>query len=171
MGSKHPTIVPYQAFPTEDSYAVVACASENIWPRFCEAIGREDLVDDERFATNTDRVTNRDELEEILSAEIVMYTTDEIVERLRHHDVPASAVKDMAEVFEHPQVRARHMRQSVDHPTVGTVEMPGSPMNYLERKTELDEHPPLLGEQTNEILAEFDYSECEIENFHAKGVV
>jgi crotonobetainyl-CoA:carnitine CoA-transferase CaiB-like acyl-CoA transferase len=171
MGSKHPTIAPYQAFLTEDSYVVVACASENIWPRFCKAIGREDLVDDERFATNTDRVTNRDDLEEILAAEMAKYTTDEIIDCLRDHDVPASGVNDMADVFEHPQVQARNMRQSVDHPTVGTVEMPGSPMNYLERTTELDKHPPLLGEQTDEILAEFGYSEREIEDFHANNVV
>jgi len=171
MGSRHPTIAPYQAFQTKDSYAVVACASENIWPRFCEAIDRPSLVDDERFATNADRVEHRTDLEEILGSAFATYTTDEIVARLREHDVPASAVNDLATVFEHPQVQARGMRRSIDHPTAGRVEMPGSPMNFVERTTELDRHPPLLGEHTVEILAEFGYSDAEIDDFAANDIV
>lgn len=171
MGSRHPTIAPYQAFPTEDDWVVVACASENIWPRFCEALDREDLTDDERFATNEDRVSNREELEEILTAEISPYTTEKIVTRLREHDVPATPVNDMADVFSHPQVEAREMRRGIDHPTVGTVEMPGTPMNFAEMVTAFDQHPPLLGEQTDEILGEFGYSEQEIEQFHENDIV
>jgi crotonobetainyl-CoA:carnitine CoA-transferase CaiB-like acyl-CoA transferase len=171
MGSKHPTIAPYQAFPTEDGYAVVACASEHIWPRFCEALGRDDLVDDERFATNNDRVSNREELEEILSAEIAAYTTDEIVTHLREYDVPASSVNDLEDVFTHEQVQARDMHQSIDHPTVGPVEMPGSPMNFLDRMTVSETHPPRLGEQTDEILAEFGFADEEIAAFHENDVV
>jgi crotonobetainyl-CoA:carnitine CoA-transferase CaiB-like acyl-CoA transferase len=171
MGSKHPTIAPYQAFPTKDGYAVVACASDNIWPRFCEALDLKNLVEDDRFATNTDRVNNRDELEVILGDEFAKYRTDEIVARLHEHDVPASTVNDMAAVFDHPQVRARGMCKSVGHPTVGTVEMPGSPMNFRKQLTKFDEHPPLLGEHTDEILADFGFSEVEIEQFHANDVV
>ncbi len=171
MGSRHPTIAPYQAFPTDDDWVVVACASENIWPRFCEALDREDLTDDGRFATNEDRVSNRAKLEEILTAEIEQYTTEAIVERLHDHDVPATPVNDMADVFSHPQVEARDMRRGIDHPTAGTVEMPGTPMNFAEMATAFDQHPPLLGEQTDEILEEFGYSQREIEQFHDNDVV
>ena len=171
MGSRHPTIAPYQAFPTADDWVVVACASENIWPRFCAALDREELADDERFATNEQRVTNREELEAILTAEVEQYTTDEIVEMLRDHDVPATAVNDMADVFSHPQVEAREMRRAIDHPTAGAVEMPGSPMNFLGGETAFERHPPLLGEQTDEILSEFGYSEDEIEQLHEDDVV
>ena len=171
MGSRHPTIAPYQAFPTNDDWVVVACASENIWPRFCRALGREDLADDERFVRNERRVTNREELEAILTAEIQQYATDEIVETLREHDVPATPVNDMADVFAHPQVESRAMRRRIDHPTAGSVEMPGSPMNFLDGATTFDRHPPLLGEQTDEILTEFGYSEAEIERFRERNVV
>jgi crotonobetainyl-CoA:carnitine CoA-transferase CaiB-like acyl-CoA transferase len=171
MGSRHPTISPYQAYETTDSYAVVACASEHIWPRFCRALGREDMIDDDRFATNEDRVNNREQLEDILSAEIAEYETEEIVTRLRDHDVPASAVNDMADVFSHPQVEARNMRLSLDHPTTGHIEMPGSPMNFLQAATSLDGHPPELGEHTDEILSEFGYDQARIEAFHENDIV
>jgi len=171
MGSRHPTIAPYQAFPTADDWVVVACASEHIWPRFCAAIGREELADDDRFATNERRVENREELEAILTAETEEYTTDEVVELLREHDVPATAVNDMADVFAHPQVDARGMRRSIEHPTVGSVELPDSPMRFLERTTVFDRHPPLLGEHTDELLAELGYSPEEVERLHDDGVV
>jgi crotonobetainyl-CoA:carnitine CoA-transferase CaiB-like acyl-CoA transferase len=171
MGSRHPTIVPYQAFSTADDFVVVACASENIWPRFCRALDREDLTDDDRFATNEDRVTNREELEAILTAEIEEYTTEEIVEVLREHDVPATPVNDMADVFSHPQVQARNMRREIDHPTVGGVEMPGSPMNFADLETIFEKHPPRLGEQTDEILEEFGYSPEEVAQFQEDDIV
>ncbi len=69
MGNKHPTITLYQAFPTTDGYSVVAVPSPNLWPRFCHAIGREDLIEAPRFETNDDRVTNSEELDAILDAE------------------------------------------------------------------------------------------------------
>ncbi len=171
MGSRHPTIAPYQAFRTNDDWVVVACASENIWPRFCRALDREDLTDDERFVTNEQRVTNREELERILTTEIEQYATDEIVDILRDHDVPATAVNDMADVFAHPQVESRGMRRRIDHPTAGSVEMPGSPMNFLAGEIAFDRHPPMRGEQTEEILAEFGYSAAEIEQFQEQEIV
>ncbi|WP_152043083.1 CaiB/BaiF CoA transferase family protein [Salinigranum salinum] len=163
MGSKHPTITPYQAFETRDDYVVVACASEHIWPRFCEAIGRPDLETDERFATNADRVEHRAELDPILEAELAAYTTEEVVSRCREHDVPVSPVNDMAAVFSHPQIRARGMRQSVDHPTAGEIEMPGSPMHFSRTPATIRHHPPLLGEHTVDVLSEYGYTDADID--------
>jgi len=171
MGSRHPTIAPYQAFPTEDSFVVVACASENLWPKLCRALDRPDLVDDDRFATNEDRVTNREALESELAAEIAEFTTADIVDQLRDHDVPASPVNDMADVFDHQQVHARDMRQSVTHPVAGTVEMPGNPMNFRQAMTVIERHPPTLGEHTDEILREFGHSKAEIAALRDDSIV
>jgi crotonobetainyl-CoA:carnitine CoA-transferase CaiB-like acyl-CoA transferase len=171
MGSKHPTLAPYQAFPTADGYVVVAVPSPNIWPKFCAALDRPDLVDDPRFETNADRVDNRSSLDSLLEAEFEGYTTDEAVALLDDHGVPASEVKDMEAVFDSPQVEARGMRQSVDHPTVGPVEMPGSPMHFSSTPTTVRRHPPLLGEHTREVLREFGYSDAEVDEFVDEGVV
>ncbi len=95
MGSKHPTIVPYRAFETSDGYVVIAAASEALWPKFCRAIDREDLLERDRFETNSKRVEHRSELDEILEAEFVQYTTAEVVARMEEAGVPASRVRDL----------------------------------------------------------------------------
>ncbi|MFC4247422.1 CaiB/BaiF CoA transferase family protein [Natribaculum luteum] len=171
MGSKHPTIAPYQAVPTADGYVVVAVASEHIWPQFCAALEREDLVDDDRFATNADRVENRAELDAILESELSDRSTADVLERFDAHDVPASDVKDMEDVFENPQVRARGMHETVEHPSAGAIEMAGSPMHFSHTTTTVDQHPPELGEHTHEILAEVGYTEAEIGELENDGVI
>lgn len=162
MGSKHPNLTPYQAFETRDGYAVVAVPSEHLWPDFCAALGREDLVDDERFADNSARVANRAELDAILEAELREWTTDQVVEVMDDHGVPASDVKDMAAVFRSDQVQARNMDRTVDHPTAGEVRMPGCPMFFSRTPAMIRSHPPLLGEHTEEVLREFGYDDADI---------
>ncbi|EMA35253.1 CaiB/BaiF CoA transferase family protein [Halobiforma nitratireducens] len=171
MGSKHPTIAPYQAFPTRNSYVVVAAASEKLWRNLCRALEREDLVDDDRFRTNADRVANRDELEGLLRSELVEYEIDPLLERLEAYDVPARKVHDMADVFSHPQVEARGMQREVDHPTAGTIEMPGSPMHLSETPTTVRRHPPNLGEHSADVLGELGYSEREIEALQEDDII
>ncbi len=171
MGSKHPTIAPYQAFETRDGYVVVAVASENIWPNFCAAIERENLTDDSRFKTNADRVANRDALDSLLADEISQYETDELLELLDEYDVPANDVHDMEDVFESPQVQARGMLQEVAHPTAGTVEMPGSPMHFSHTPTTIRRHPPLLGEHTRELLGEAGYDETGVQQLIDSDIV
>ncbi|WP_435076899.1 CaiB/BaiF CoA transferase family protein [Halococcus sp. AFM35] len=162
MGSKHPTIVPYQAFETADGYVVVAVGSENLWANFCAALDREDLTDDTRFATNEDRVANREALDSLLADELVEYATDELLALFDEYDVPASDVHDMADVFETPQVQARDMHREIEHPTAGTVAMPGSPMHFSGTPTTIRHYPPRLGEHTTELLAEAGYDDATI---------
>jgi crotonobetainyl-CoA:carnitine CoA-transferase CaiB-like acyl-CoA transferase len=163
MGSKHPTIAPYQAFETRDGHVVVAVASENLWPNFCTALDREDLTDDERFATNEDRVANREVLDSLLAEELQQYDTDELLALFDEHDVPASDVHDMADVFADEQIAARGMHREIDHPTAGTVEMPGSPMHFSHTPTTIRQYPPRLGEHTRDLLREAGYDTAEIQ--------
>jgi crotonobetainyl-CoA:carnitine CoA-transferase CaiB-like acyl-CoA transferase len=171
MGSRHPNIAPYQAFEAADGYVVVACASQAIWFRLCEALDRPDLVDDPRFETNEKRVDNRDELESILTDAFADHTVDETVDLLRENDVPVGRIRNVLEAFDDPQAEARGMRQRVTHPTAGEMELPGSPMQFSEYAATARRHPPRLGEHTAEVLGEMGYSEEEIERLREEGAV
>ncbi len=171
MGSRHPNIAPYQAYEAADGYIVVACASEAIWYRFCEALDRPDLVEDERFETNEVRVENRAALEAEVLAELGDRTVDELVTTFHDNDVPVGRIRDIAEVFEDPQVEARNMLQRVPHPTAGEMQLPGSPMRFAGHDTGARRHPPLLGEHTEEVLAELGYSEERISTLQKRGVL
>jgi crotonobetainyl-CoA:carnitine CoA-transferase CaiB-like acyl-CoA transferase len=171
MGSKHPTIAPYQAFATQDGYVAVAAASEKLWKKLCVALDRKDLLEDERFKTNADRVENRTELDRILEEELADYETDNLVALLENDDVPARAVSDMEDVFSHPQVDARDMHRRVDHPNVGSIDMAGSPMHLSQTPATIRRHPPELGEHTDELLTTLGYSDQEIARLKDNNVI
>ena len=171
MGSRHPNIVPYRAFETVDGYVVVACASERFWRPFCEAIERPDLADDDRFDANEKRVRNREELEPVLEREIQNFRTGALLDRLQERGIPASDVRDMEAVFSDPQVEARGMCWTADHPTAGEVPMPGSPMYFSRTSTSLRRHPPRLGEHTTEILREYGYTDADLERLEGLDVI
>lgn len=171
MGSKHPTISPYQAFPTQDGYAVIAAPSQKLWSKFCEAIDRTDLIKDDRFATNAARVSNRDILDDILENELHQYKTGRVISMMNEYGVPASEVKDMAAVFKNSQIEAREMHQSIQHPLIGDVEMPGSPMHFSQTPTSIRRHPPQLGEHTTTVLREYGYEDHEIEYLDSNGII
>src|SRR5579872_188197 len=146
MGSRHPSIVPYQAFATRDGHVVVAAGSEPIWQRFCRAIGREDLLSNPHFADNARRVQNRDVLEVLLADVLATRTTSEWTAALQAQDIPASPVLDIAEALALPPLQER------------PAAPPARPA-------------PRLGEHTEEILGSIGVSASEVSGFRAKGIV
>ena len=151
-GNAHPNIVPYQNFQTADGYLVIGVASEVIWKRFCEAIGRRDLTNDLRFADNSKRVENRRELIELLSETFLQRRNDAWFKLLTDAEVPCAPVQTIDQVFQAPQVLQRDMLIEVDHPTAGKVRMAGIPVKFSVTPATVRMPPPLLGEHNEEIL-------------------
>ncbi len=171
MGSKHPTITPYQAFETQDGYVIVGAASPEIWMRFCQAIGQSELVSDKKFAQNSSRVANRAELEAILNPFFKRQKTEDWIQLLEKHEVPVAPVNSLKQVFGLSQVQVREMLQTVVHPTIESLLLVGIPIRFGPEPIAIKRPPPLLGQHTEEILLELGYAREEIEHFRAEGIV
>jgi formyl-CoA transferase len=152
-GNAHPSIVPYQSFKTADGYLVIGVASEGIWRRFCQAIGRAEWADDSRFEKNSNRVENRGVLIAAVSEIFLGRETDAWLKLLNEAEVPCAPVQTVDQVFKAPQVLHREMLVQVEHPTAGTVRMAGIPVKFSATPASVRLPPPLLGQHTEEVLA------------------
>jgi crotonobetainyl-CoA:carnitine CoA-transferase CaiB-like acyl-CoA transferase len=149
IGNRHPTIVPYETFVASDGEFVIAVGNDEQWRRFCAVAG---LDHDERFATNRLRVTRYDELKPILTARLRTETRQSWIARLTAAGVPCGSVRDLEEVFTDPQLSAREMIATVDHATLGAVQLLGVPVKLSETPGSVRTAPPTLGQHTEAIL-------------------
>lgn len=171
-GTAHESIIPYQVFNAKDRPIAIAAANQKLWSSFCIALGKWEWVDDILFESNPKRVENRDKLLPLIEAELVKKTCDEWMDILVKAAVPCGPVNDMEHLFADPQVKHRNMIAEVPHPTIGTLRLGGVPIKYSETPGSIRRHPPLLGEHTDEVLAELmEYSTEKIEALRAEGVV
>jgi formyl-CoA transferase/CoA:oxalate CoA-transferase len=170
-GSAHPTIVPYQALRTADGHLMVAVGNDTLWQRFAPLLGLDALVADPRFATNPERVVNRAALIPLIEAALATRSSAEWAELLAGAGIPAGAINDVSAALEHPQVKARDMVLSAEHPSAGTVRMVGSPIKLTGHVTAAHRAPPTLGQHTDEVLGELGYSPSELRTLRQKGVV
>jgi crotonobetainyl-CoA:carnitine CoA-transferase CaiB-like acyl-CoA transferase len=171
LGNAHPNIVPYEAFPTSDGEIVIAAGSERQWPRLCRALGLPALADDPRFATNGDRVANRAELIATLRERLAERTSAEWLAALEAADVPAGPINDIAEAFASPWAQEHGMTVEIDHPALGGIRQVAPPFDLSSTPASVRTAPPLLGEQTDEILSDLGYEPDAISRLRAARVV
>lgn len=171
QGTAHAHIVPWQAFQTSDGYVVVAARDEKFWRNLCDAIGRPDLKDDPLASDNAARVENREYVNPILAEVFRTRTKSEWLAILDEYDIPNAPVNDIGEVFEDPQVQARGMIQTYQHPTLGDVRYPPSPVKFSDWDSP-NEPAPMLGEHTVEVLSgNLGLEESEVWALAEEGVV
>ena len=170
-GAQHENVVPYNAFATRDGSLVVAAFAEKFWRGLCQALELDELIDDSRFATNPDRRQNRDALNALLAERFQTRSTAEWMARLEEAGVPAGPIQRVDEVLEDPQIQARNMRVTTEHPTIGPLEILGNPIKVADTE-ETFIPPPLLGQHTEEVLAELlGYSPEKITALGEAGVI
>jgi formyl-CoA transferase len=171
LGSAHRVNAPYQAFPTRDGYLTIGANNGRLWQRLCVALDRHDLLADPRFATNTDRVHNRDVLAEELGRSLSTRDTDDWVELLHTAGVPAGPIRDYQQSCADQHTLAREMVVELDHPIEGRVRALGIPIKLSDTAGSIRRVPPGLGEHTDEILGAVGYSAAEIAALRAEGAV
>jgi crotonobetainyl-CoA:carnitine CoA-transferase CaiB-like acyl-CoA transferase len=170
-GSAHESLVPYQVFPTADDPLMVAVGSDGLWRRFAAATGLEDLTDDPRYATNPDRVRHRDTLIPLITRALAGRGCTEWTDLLGRAGVPAGPVNTVPAALAHPQVAAREMVVEVEHPAAGAIRMLGTPLKLSAQPASIRRPPPVLGQHTDEILAEAGYPPGRIAELRDAGVI
>jgi crotonobetainyl-CoA:carnitine CoA-transferase CaiB-like acyl-CoA transferase len=149
--SAHPSLVPFQNFPTGDGWIVVACAKEKFWRRLVDVLGRPELATDTRFATYDDRRRNQAELQLVLDELLSVKSAADWVELLADAGVPCAPVNDVAQALAEPQTIARGMIVETEHPHWGTVRQIGTPVNAGRRRAS-HRRAPMLDEDRAAIL-------------------
>jgi crotonobetainyl-CoA:carnitine CoA-transferase CaiB-like acyl-CoA transferase len=164
--------VPYQAFPTADGHIIVAIGNEFQFVKFCQAAGEPELAQDSRFLTNADRVRNRAAIVAEMQRLVKKRSTREWLEMLGPIGVPCGPINDMAQTFDHPQIRHRGMKLEMTHPSGASIPLVASPMRFTEHPIEYDRPPPMLGEHTREVLTDLlELDEAQIDSLRAAGIV
>jgi crotonobetainyl-CoA:carnitine CoA-transferase CaiB-like acyl-CoA transferase len=150
IGNAHPSIVPYQTFDAADKPLVVAVGNNAQFANLCEVIGRTELAEDERFATNPARVANREALISELQREFGGRPADELADELRAAGVPSGPVNTLADVLADEHLLGSGMLKGLDHPSAGHLEMLASPILIDGERLSIRRPPPTLGQHAEE---------------------
>jgi formyl-CoA transferase len=169
-GNNHPTSIPTGVFKTKDGHINIAVAGQVIWERFCKAVAPQ-LLANPNYAKGADRSKNRDALNAEIEEIIKTRTSREWVAALNEAGVPSGPIYAMDEVFADPQVKHLGIAKTLATPARGTVEFTSQPMTLSRTPSEFKVAPPEMGEQTDEILREFGYSNAEIAGLRERQVV
>ncbi len=155
LGSRHPSITPFEAFKTKNGYVIVAVGNNKLWKKFCEAIKKTELISDQRFKNNELRTKNYNSLKKILSKILAEKTTEEWIKIFEEKGIPCGPINTVDKLLNDPQIKARQMIVEIFKPKTGKIKAPASPIKFSNFEYRVRFPPPNLGEHTAEILKKF----------------
>ncbi len=172
VGAAHTSIVPYRNYRCKDAeWIFIAGANERLWERLAKALKLDWMLQDPRFATNTDRVNNRRAVDVEVEAMVAQYDREELLELLDEAGVPVSPVNSVDQALRDPQTANRTVLKRMSHPMLGEIDSLGLPLEFSRLTSAIRRHAPRLGEHTDEVLAELGYSVERIVGLRAGKVV
>ena len=172
MGNAHFNIAPYEVFKARDRWITLGALNQRQWENLCNVVDRPQIISDPRFASNQERVANREQLAEILNEAFSLQDASHWVEKLHAVGIPSGVINSVADVFNHPQAEARQLKIELEHPTAGKIASPGFPYHFSSTPARARKHPPLLGEHNEEILVDLlDFTPQEVQALHEQGVI
>ncbi|MFC4801255.1 CaiB/BaiF CoA transferase family protein [Neobacillus sp. GCM10023253] len=171
MGQAHNSLVPYQVFKARDKNIILAVGNDSLWVKLCKAMGWGDLLEIEEYRTNQSRVANREKLVPILSERLGQLTSEEICHTLDQTGVPCGPINSVGDAVTSPQAVARNMMVEINHPIVKNLVTPAFPVKLSATPATVRQHPPLLGEHTEEVLSTLGLGKEEIAMMRREGVI
>jgi crotonobetainyl-CoA:carnitine CoA-transferase CaiB-like acyl-CoA transferase len=170
-GNAHPNIQPQDVYSCADGDVILVVGNDGQFAKLCEVFGRTEWLTDERFATNPQRVRNIAELSEMLRDLFAEWERERLIAALDAAGVPCGAINSVADVFKDPQVKARDMLDHVPHPSGVDVPQVSTPIRFTDTPLQRRAPPPLLGQHSEEILAELGYKAADIAALRAAGAI
>jgi crotonobetainyl-CoA:carnitine CoA-transferase CaiB-like acyl-CoA transferase len=170
-GNAHQNVVPYQVFEVADGHLILAVGNDGQFQRFCDVAGCPELARDERFARNAGRVRHREALIPLLAERLRQRPRAQWLAALDAAHVPCGPINDLGDVFADPHVRARGMTLTMPHPLNPALELVASPLKLSRTPVSLRHPPPLLGQHTDEVLAELGLSTDELQRLRGMHVI
>lgn len=172
VGTKHHSIVPYGAFPTQDGHVIVACLTEKFWRNFAACLDMPELADDHRFCIYANRLANRDQLEALIDQRMRGRDTAFWLERLDAFDVPHAPILDVGQALEQAHVAVRGLVETVSHPALGEMKVVRGPIRFDGHGPAPVTPPSLLGQETAEVLADrLSLTPSQIRELQGRGVL
>ena len=171
VGNDHPIMFPQGTFKAGSGAVTIACGNEKMWRLLCDALGLRDLAEDPRYADNAHRMANRRELRSVIETALAHRSPEEWIEIINAAGVPCGPVLNLREALDHPTTRALGIVQSVDHPQLGSIEILGKAITVGDDPRSIELPPPLLGEHTSQVLAEYGFDDDVIAQLLAAGVI
>ncbi len=172
LGGIHPSITPFQGYQTADSWIIAAIGTDQLFSKFCQVIGLENLSNDPRFTTNPLRTKNRRELNIILDPVMKTKTTAEWEKIFEEASLPFSPINNLKQICEDPHIKHRNMLVEIDQPVVGKMRIANSPIRLSETPGQVYAPAPVLGEHSEDVLRTvLGYSQAEIDKLKEAGII
>jgi formyl-CoA transferase/CoA:oxalate CoA-transferase len=171
MGTRHPSIVPYECFQVRDGFVNIGVTNQKQWVSFCTELGLAEIIADPRFSTTDARLIHYSELKPILDGALGEWTRSEVLQKMSTAAIPAGPVNTVAEVLEDPQINAREMIKDLTHPEYGPIRVLGLPVKLSETPGIVEGPPPIFGEHNRSVLTMLGYSEIAITNLEKDGTL
>ena len=172
IGNRHPSITPFESFPSKDGNIIIAIGNDTLWKKFCDLVGHPEWSEAEEYKTNGLRNAHQPELRQLLLPVFATKTTKEWIAELKHIGVPVGPINTVGEAVNDPSIQARDMIVEVEHPIAGKMKMPGVPIKLSDTPGSVEKAAPVLGADTEAILKDMlGFDDDMVAALRAKNVI